>query len=89
MKKIIKQCKNGNYNSVYETLKLKNYEYTLDKFENDFSSLKSYEKYSYLIYLLSRENTPQNAILLCDVLLYTDTFFFDIHPVIHLFYSNP
>lgn len=85
LKKIIKQWKNGNYNYVYETLKTKNYDYTLDNLVKDFSSIKSKDKSSYLIYLLSRENTPQNAILLCDALLYTDTFFFDIHPVIHLF----
>ena len=85
LKKIIKQWKNGNYNYVYETLKLKNYDYTLDNLEKDFSSIKSKDKYSYLIYLLSKENTPQNVILLCDTLLYTDTFFFDIHPVIYMF----
>lgn len=85
MNKIIKQWKNGNYNFVYEYLKSKNYNYTLDNLEKDFSLIKSKDKYSYLIYLLSRENTPKNAILLCDVLLYTDTFFCDIHPVIYLF----
>lgn len=35
--------------------------------------------------MLSKENTPNNAILLCELLLYTDTFFFDVHPVVYMF----
>lgn len=85
MKEIIKQWKKGNYNFVYEQLKKKDFEYTLDNLERNFSSINSQDKYCYFIYLLSKENTPRNTILLCDVLLYTDTFFYDVNPVIRMF----
>lgn len=85
MKQIIKQWKNGNYNYVYNQLKKINYKYTLDNFERDFSKINSEKRFCYLIYLLSKENTPYNTILLCELLIYTDTFFFEIHSVIKMF----
>lgn len=85
MKEIIKQWKKQNYSFVYEQLKEKNFEYTLDNLERNFASISSQNKYCYLIYLLSMEDTPHNALLLCDFLIYIDTFFYDIHPVIYMF----
>lgn len=85
MKEIIKQWKKRNYSFVYIQLLKKNFDYTLDNFEKYFSSIDGQNKFCYLVYLISMENTPRNAILLCEVLLYTDTFFFSIHPVIKMF----
>lgn len=70
------------------------YEYTIDNFEKDFAMISSLNKFIYLIYLISNENTFQNVILICDFLEYTDTFFFDIYSVIGFFIrqylnSNP
>lgn len=85
MKEIIKQWKKQNYSFVYEQLLKKKFDYTLNNFEKYFSSINSQDKFCYLIYLLSMENTPRNTILVCDFLLYTDTFFFNVHPVIKMF----
>ena len=85
MKDIIKQWKKHDYNYVYTNLHKMGYSYTLDNFDRDFKKIKSEDRFSYLIYLLSKEYTPQNVILLCDLLTFTDTFFYDIHPVIHMF----
>lgn len=85
MKTVIKKWKERDYNYVYTTLQEKKYQYTLDNLEKDFSSISSIEKYCYLIYLLSKDNSPSNTILICDFLIYTDTFFFDIYPVIRFF----
>lgn len=85
MRKIVTQWNKGNFNYVYNQLKIINYKYTLENIERDFSKIKSEKKFCYLIYLLSKENTPSNTILICETLLYTDTFFYDIHPVVKMF----
>ena len=84
MKKILKLMKAHDFHSIYLYLKSQNYNYTIDNFERDFSKIKSMEKFCYLIYLLSMEPSADNSILLCDFLLYTDTFFYDIHPIIRM-----
>lgn len=66
-------------------MKEKEYNYTLDNLEKDFKSVSSVNKYCYLIYLLAKEYTPDNIILICEFLTYTDTFFFDIYPVVYMF----
>ncbi|MCM1227591.1 MAG: hypothetical protein NC320_09285 [Clostridium sp.] len=88
MKKIICEFKKHNFNYVYTTLNKKEYNYTLDNLTKDFSSVSSSSKYCYLIYLLAKEYTPHNIILICDFLTFTDTFFFDIHPVIYMFINQ-
>ena len=85
MKKILKQFKKKNYKYVYEYLAMNKYEYTIDNFEKDFAMISSLNKFIYLIYLISNENTFRNVILICDFLEYTDTFFFDIYSVIGFF----
>ena len=35
--------------------------------------------------MLSKDYSVKNTLLLCDFLMYTDTFFYDIHPVIQMF----
>lgn len=85
MKKIICELKKHDFNYVYTALNKKKYNYTLENLTKDFSSVSSSSKYCYLIYLLAKEYTPQNIILICDFLTFTDTFFFDIHPVIYMF----
>lgn len=77
--------KSGEFNYVYNSLKEKNYDYSLDNLSKDFSSVDSKDMYCYLIYLLSVEHSPFYYILLCDYILYLGTFFYDIHPVIHMF----
>ncbi len=85
MKMIIKKLKNGEFNYVYNSLKKIKYNYSLDNLSKDFSSVDSKDMYCYLIYLLSVEHIPFYYILLCDYILYLGTFFYDIHPVIHMF----
>lgn len=84
MEQIITQWNEWNFNFVYNQLNKMNYKYTLDGLERDFSIIVSEKKFCYLLYLLSKERTPYNAILICDFLLYTNTFFYDIHPVIKM-----
>ena len=82
---VIKQLKNGEFNYVYNFLKEIQYNYSLDNLSKDFSSVDSKDMYCYLIYLLSVEHSPFYYILLCDYILYLGTFFYNIHPVIHMF----
>lgn len=85
MKNLIRLWKERDYHSIYEILKTKEYDYTIDNFEKDFAKISSSDKFCYLVYLLSKEFTVKNTLLLCDFLMYTDTFFYDIYPVIQMF----
>ena len=85
MKMIIKKLKNGEFNYVYNSLKERGYNYSLDNLSKDFSTVDNKDMYCYLIYLLPVERSPFYYILLCDYILYLGTFFYDIHSVIHMF----
>lgn len=85
IEKYQKQWRKHDYNYVYTNLQKMGYSYILDNFERDFKKIKSEDRFSYLIYLLSKEYTPQHVILLCDLLMFTDMFFYYIHPVINMF----
>jgi len=75
MKKLSQLWKKYNYNSIYDVLSEKNYNYTLENIERDFNKIDSSNKFCYLIYLLSRDYSVKNVLLICDFLTYTDTFF--------------
>ena len=85
MRELIRLWKKQDYHSVYEILKTKEYDYTIDNLEKDFAKVSSTDKFCYLIYLLSKDFSVKNTLLLCDFLMYTDTLFYDIHPVIQMF----
>ena len=74
-----------DYHSIYDILKTEEYEYTIDNLDKDFAKVSSIEKFCYLIYLLSKDYSVNNTLLLCDFLMYTDTFFYDVHSVIQMF----
>lgn len=84
MKKLIKLWEEFDYYSVYTVLKEKGYDYTIDNLEKDFGKINSMNKFCYLIYLLSNDYSAKNTLLVCDFLMYTDTFFYDVHPVIRM-----
>ena len=83
MKNITKLLKMHDFKTLYELLKNNEYRYSLEGFDRDFKKNISSDKFSYLVYLNAREKSVKNILLLCDFLLYTDTFFYDIHPVIY------
>lgn len=84
MKELIQLWKDREYHSIYAILKEKEYDYTIDNLEKDFGKISSMDKFCYLIYLLSNDYSVKNTLLVCDFLMYTDTFFYDIHPVIRM-----
>jgi len=83
MKDIIKNMKEKCYCVVYEELKKMNYDYTLQNFAHDFKKVDSATKYCYLLYMIARQDSPKLRILICDALMFTDTFFDDTWTVIH------
>lgn len=85
MKKLTSLWKKREYHSIYVILKEKGYDYTIDNLEKDFSNVSSMDKFCYLVYLLSKDYSVKNTLLMCDFLTYTDTFFYDIHSVIRMF----
>lgn len=82
-KDLIKKMKKGCFQSVYEELDSAHYAYTLEAFTRDFESVGSEMKFAYLQYLIAKEETPDIHLLLCDFLMWTDTFFFDMYPVLN------
>lgn len=84
MKELLRLWKQRDYDSIYSTLKQTGYDYTIDNLERDFWKIPSIEKFCYLIYLLSKDYSVKNTILVCDFLMYTDTFFYNIHPVVRM-----
>lgn len=85
MRKIVKLVKQHEFSEAYLLLKECKYHYTLDNLDKDFGNVKSEDKYCFLIYLLSKDYNPNNVLLLCEFLMYTDTFFYDVYPVIRMF----
>jgi hypothetical protein len=85
VKELTRLLKEHQYYSVYFFLKEKKYDYTIENLERDFVKVSSSDKFCYIIYLLSKDFTVKNTLLLCDFLMFTDTFFYDIHPVIQMF----
>ena len=83
MKQIGRLLKEHDFRTVYESLNEINYNYTIENFERDFKKNDSADKFCYLVYLISKEKIPANVLLLCDFLMYTDTFFYDVHAVIY------
>ena len=82
MKRLAGYWKNKEYSRIYETLKQVEYGYTIDEFQRDFQKIESSNKFCYLVYLNSVECSVKNVLLLCEFLIYTDTFFHDIYPVV-------
>lgn len=83
MNSLKKLLKKKQYCDVYENLKVQNYSYSLDSIERDFSDIDDMNMYCYLLYVLSKENTCEKHILICDYLLFSGTFFYDVYSVIY------
>ena len=82
MNKWEKWLTNGEFQKLFDELMEKQYCYTIDKFSKDFSRAGSAMKFAYLQYVISRDEKIELHILVCEFLMFTDTFFFDIYPVI-------
>lgn len=82
-KYLVKRMKKGCFKNVYEELNSAHYEYTIDAFTRDFKNVSSEMKFAYLQYLIAKEETSDIHLLLCDFLMWTDTFFFDYYPVLN------
>lgn len=70
------------YKELYELLEKENYEYSLENISRDFSKIESMNLYCYLLFVLSMQRTPKICLLICDFLMFQDTWFSDIFPLI-------
>lgn len=70
------------YSELYELLEKENYEYSLENISRDFSNKESMNLYCYLLYVLSIRRTSEIYLLICDFLMFQDTWFSDIFPMI-------
>lgn len=81
MNKFAKMLSKGEYNQLYEVLESIHFQYDLVGFACLFKKVSSEKKYAYLTYAISRAETPELHLLVCDFVLFTDTFFYDMYPV--------
>ena len=77
-----KMIKNGLFHELYLELKETNYSYSIVSFDKDFKGIDSALKFCFLLYLTCVDDSIRLRMLICDFLLYTDTFFDDIYAVI-------
>ncbi|NLZ46461.1 MAG: hypothetical protein GX896_07185 [Clostridiales bacterium] len=79
MKKLKKMLSEGAYDSLYMELDENNFFYDIENFTTAFDGVKSEKKYAYLTYAIARNETPNLHLLLCDLIYYTDRFFYDVY----------
>lgn len=76
-----KMMSNGLYNALYEKLVEEKFQYFIEEFSEAFKNVASEKKYAYLTYAVAKSETPDLHLLICDLLLYTDLFFYDMYTV--------
>lgn len=81
-KNAIVNLKKGRFKIVYEALKNENYEYNIEAFTRDFHRVDRCLKYTYLLYVISREGRADLHLLACEFLVYTDTICDDIYSLV-------
>ena len=81
-KENIANLKSGRFKLVYENLKDAGYSYNIETFSHDFGSVNSFLKYTYLLYVISREECVDLHLLACEFLVYTDTICDDIYSLV-------
>ena len=76
MKKINNQILSGDYEQAFMELENINYSYSIDDLQKDFPKIKNITLYSFLMYLLYKEERPIFHFSLCQLLMY-DPFFYN------------
>jgi hypothetical protein len=77
MKKLKMMLSDGSYNALYQKLEEIHFCYDLEGFAKTFEGVGSEKKYAFLMYAIAKNEKPDLHLLICDLLSYTDTFFFD------------
>jgi hypothetical protein len=77
MKIFKKMLFDGLYNPLYQKLEEFGFRYDLEEFTKTFNGVCGEKKYAFLMYAIAKNETPALHLLICDLLSYTDTFFFD------------
>lgn len=81
-RKIEKKIIIGDYFKAYEYLESCHYNYTFDNLVHDFKKTNSMQMYCFLMYAISRHETPELHLAICDFLVY-DPFFCYVYPMIY------
>lgn len=82
MKYIEKEIKQGDYYSAYNNLSKIGYEYSIENLMHDLPHINSMEKYCFLMYAISRDETSKLHILICELLMF-DPFFHYVYPSVY------
>lgn len=79
----------GHYKEVYDQLDRIGYRYNEHtQFLTDFSKVKGLHRYCYLLYALTRKETSEIYLTLCDELMYMSPFFDDYYFMIQKLYRK-
>lgn len=81
MKEIEKRIKRGEYLKAYEKLEEAKFLYTLEEWEKFFKRLKCKDIYCFMMYVLSKKESPDIYHSICELIFY-NPFFYESYSLI-------
>ena len=82
MTNIEKEIRQGKYYSAYNDLNKIGYVYSIENLMHDLPHINSMEKYCFLMYAISRNETSQLHMSICELLMF-DPFFHYVYPLVY------
>lgn len=74
MKDIEKEIKKGEYLKAYEKLEETRFLYTFEEWEKYFKKLKSKDIFCFMMYVLSKKESPEIYYSICELIFYNPFF---------------
>jgi len=76
------KMQNGMYKEVYDELERKHFHFTINNIASLFPQIDSYDIYVFIMYAISRKETVDKHIAICDALMFSDPCFSDSYNLI-------
>lgn len=81
--KLSKELKKAQFEKVYNFLENEGFLYNIGNISKIFPNCDIFQLYTFLMYAVSREETVDKHITICDCLIYLDPFISDAYNLIH------
>ena len=83
MKSLDKMIKERLYAEVYEVLATDNFVYSYENLQKAFPKADSMQYYCFLMYSISKEETPEKHLAVCNLLAFGEPLLDDIYTLIN------
>lgn len=80
---ITQKIKDGLYAEAYMQLERNGFEFSLENLQKEAPKLGAAEYYTFLMFCISQEETPQVHKTICEVLRFTEAFFAPVNDLIY------